>query len=68
MKISLVARIIHSRNHFTQKGGIGKRIRENKILLGKPNPYFNMKRILFGSYAMVYTVTKKTLIVEEYLG
>ena len=61
MTISLVECIIHSRNYFPQKGIIRKRLRENKILLEKPNPDFNMNRIFFVYYAMVYTGTKNKI-------
>ena len=61
MKRLVVECIIHSRNSFTQKGSISKRLVSNTILLGKPIPRFNMKIIFFGSYAMVYAVTEKTL-------
>ena len=40
--ISLVELMIHSRNYFTQKGRISKRLGSNTILLGIPNTGFNM--------------------------
>ena len=54
MTRSLVAFIINYRNYFPQKGIIRKRLGENTILLGNPNSDFNMKRIFFGYYSMVY--------------
>ena len=53
--------IIHSGNSFPQKGSIIKRLESNTILLKKSIPDFNMKMVLFGSYAMVYTGTTNTL-------
>ena len=48
--------IIYSRKSFSQqKFIISKRLGANTILLGDPIPCFNMKRIFFGSYSMVYT-------------
>ena len=61
MKRSLVACIIHSWNYFPQKFSIINKIGANTILLGNQNPYFNMKIILFGSYAMVYTGIKSNI-------
>ena len=55
----LVECIIHPRNSFSQKIIIRKRLGPNMILLGNPNTDFNMKRIFFGSYDMVYTGTTK---------
>ena len=39
--------MIHSRNSFPYKGIIIKRLGDNTILLGKPNPDFNMN-IFYG--------------------
>ena len=59
MTRSLVTLIIHSKTYFAQKVSIRKMLGGNTILLVKPNPYFNTNIILFVSYAMVYTGTKK---------
>ena len=53
MTISLLSCIILSRNYFPQKDIIFKRLGENTIMLGHPNPDFNIERILFGYYDMV---------------
>ena len=58
---SLVECIINSIKSFPRKGSIIKILGSNTVLLGKPSPDFNMKRIFSGSYAMVYTGTKNTL-------
>ena len=60
--------IIHSRNSFTQKGSIRKRLDPITILLGKPSTDFNINRTLFGSYAMVktgITNTPKIIIIPS---
>ena len=61
MTNSLVKLKIHSRNSFPHKGIIIKILGSNTKLLGEPSPDFNIKRILFGLYAMVYSGTKNTL-------
>ena len=66
MTMSLVELIIHSRNAFPQKGSISRRLGSNTILLGDPIPNFNMKGIFFGSYAMVYTGTKKYIEYKKH--
>ena len=65
---SLVAWIIHYKNYFPQKGSIRNSIGENTILSVNLNPDFKMKRIFFEYYSMVYKGTKKTWVVEAYLG
>ena len=65
---SLLACIIHSRNYFSQKGSIIKWIGEYIILLGQPDPYFNINITIFGYYAMVYPVIKKKLVMEVFLA
>ena len=57
--------IIHSRNYFTQKGIISKRLGSNTILLVNPNPDFNMKITFFRYYAIVYTGIKNNLICRS---
>ena len=52
--------IIHSRNSFSHKGRISKRLGSSTVLLWKPSTDFKMKVIFFGSYAMVYTGTTNT--------
>ena len=49
------------KNTFPQKGSISNILGYNTMFLGKPGTDFNMKMIFFGSYAMVYTGTKKIL-------
>ena len=61
MTRSLVALIIHFRNLFLQKGSIIKRVGKNTILLINPNPDFNMKIIIFGYYAIIYTVANNNM-------
>ena len=53
--------IIHSRKSFPQKGKNSKILGSNTILLGNPSPYFNIKRIFFKSYSMLYIGTANTL-------
>ena len=65
MTRSLVELITQSRNSFPQKGSIRKRLGANTILLGNPSPDNNKKRILFGSYVMVYTGTTNTLKIRS---
>ena len=53
---------------FPQKGSIIKRLGLNTILLLKSNPDINMKMILFGSYAMVYTGTNNNMSCRRIPG
>ena len=54
MKIPFVSCIILSKNTFSRKGSISKRLGGNKTLSGNPKPYINKKIILFGCYDMLY--------------
>ena len=55
---SLIAYVVKWINASPSKNGISITMIPVMIVEGKGNPKFNHKRITFGSYAMVYTVTK----------
>ena len=58
---SLIATVVKWLNAFPSKNGISKTMSPSNIVEGKPNPDFNNKRIVFGSYALVYIDTDNTM-------
>ena len=52
---SLISCVVKWLNAFPTKCGMSKTMSSSMIVKGKPNPDFNQKRIVFGSYALVYT-------------
>ena len=54
---SLISCVVKWINEFSTKGGISKTMSPSMIVEGKLNTDFNQERIVFGSYAVVYTVT-----------
>jgi hypothetical protein len=58
---ALVATVIKWLNVFPNKNGISRTMSPSSIVEGKPNPDFNTKRIVYGSYAMVYIDTDNTM-------
>jgi hypothetical protein len=58
---SLLATVVKWLNAFPNKNGISRTMSPSNIVEGKPNPDFNIKRIVYGSYAMVYIDTDNTM-------
>jgi hypothetical protein len=58
---SLIACVTKWLNAFPGQDGISSTMSPSMIVEGRPNPDFNHKRIVFGSYALVYTGTDNTM-------
>ena len=61
MTISLVKTAVYWLNAFPSKNGISGNLSPANIVIGRANPDFNHNRIVFGSYAMVFTGTKNNM-------
>ena len=61
MTISLIGSVIYWLNHFPSKNGVSQTLSPANIVIGRPKPSFNHKKITFGSYAMVFTETTNTM-------
>jgi hypothetical protein len=57
----LVATVVKWLNAFPNKNGISRTMSPSSIVEGKTNPDFNTKRIVYGSYAMVYIDTDNAM-------
>jgi hypothetical protein len=57
----LIASVTKWLNAFPSKNGVSLTMSPSNIIEGKPNPDFNHQRIVFGSYAIVYTGTDNTM-------
>jgi hypothetical protein len=57
----LVACVIKWLNAFPSNNGVSSTMSPSNIVEAKPNPDFSHKRIVFGSYAIVYTGTDNTM-------
>ena len=61
MTVSLIESVIYWLNHFPSKNGVSQSLSPANIVIDRPKPNFNHKKITFGSYAMVYTRTTSTM-------
>ena len=61
MTKALVEGVIYWLNNFPSKNGISQTMSPASIVLGRPKPDFNHKRITFGSYALAYHDTDNTM-------
>ena len=61
MTILLTEGIITCINYFPSKGGAKNLMSPVTVVLGKANPNYNKKRIVFGEYTLVYTGTKNNI-------
>ena len=61
MTIPLIENVTYWLNHFPSKNGVSQSLSPANIVIGRPKPNFNHKKITFGSYAMVYTSTTSTM-------
>ena len=60
MSKGLVAHSVNWINTFTASGGVVGPYSPSYLLEGKQNPDLNKRRITFGSYAIVYSITDNT--------
>ena len=61
MKNYLVEVAIYLPNVLPLKNGVSNSIGKAGIVLGRPQPYLNIKRISFGAYAISYAKTKNDM-------
>ena len=61
MTVSLIESVTYWLNHFPSKNGVSQSLSPANIVIRRPKPNFNHKKITFGSYAMVYTRTTSTM-------